>query len=139
MATRLLFAVPRSPYNRIGDSLRSPRRVRAGRAALRSARAAALGAAGAVHAPIFSPEQPALSPRCARSPWAVRAGSREMIVGIGVDVVEVSRFRRQLQRTPALRERLFTPAERELKHAGRWPPASPPRKRSPRRWALPRA
>ncbi|MFT4469466.1 holo-ACP synthase [Arthrobacter sulfonylureivorans] len=37
-----------------------------------------------------------------------------MIVGIGVDVVEVSRFRRQLQRTPALRERLFTPAEREL-------------------------
>ncbi|GAB3841375.1 holo-ACP synthase [Nesterenkonia populi] len=37
-----------------------------------------------------------------------------MIVGIGVDVVQVSRFEEQLRRTPALRERLFTPAEREL-------------------------
>lgn len=37
-----------------------------------------------------------------------------MIVGIGVDVVDVPRFRRQLERTPGLRDRLFTPAEREL-------------------------
>ena len=37
-----------------------------------------------------------------------------MIVGIGVDVVQVSRFKAQLERTPALRERLFVPAEREL-------------------------
>ncbi|NKX52673.1 holo-ACP synthase [Arthrobacter deserti] len=37
-----------------------------------------------------------------------------MIVGIGVDVVDVPRFRRQLERTPGLRERLFTPAERQL-------------------------
>ncbi|MEE1620508.1 holo-ACP synthase [Zafaria sp. Z1313] len=37
-----------------------------------------------------------------------------MIVGIGVDVVQVSRFREQLERTPALRERLFVPAERGL-------------------------
>ena len=55
-------------------------------------------------------------PNAALCPLAVGSSGRghEMIVGIGVDVVEVSRFRRQLQRTPALRQRLFTPAEREL-------------------------
>ncbi len=37
-----------------------------------------------------------------------------MIVGIGVDVVDMPRFGRQLERTPSLRERLFTPAERTL-------------------------
>ena len=37
-----------------------------------------------------------------------------MIIGIGVDVVEVSRFRAQLERTPGLRDRLFTPEERKL-------------------------
>lgn len=37
-----------------------------------------------------------------------------MIVGIGVDVVDVERFERTLERTPGLRERLFTPSEREL-------------------------
>ncbi|WP_022871767.1 holo-ACP synthase [Nesterenkonia alba] len=37
-----------------------------------------------------------------------------MIVGIGVDVVQVSRFEDQLMRTPALRQRLFAPAERHL-------------------------
>lgn len=35
-------------------------------------------------------------------------------MGVGVDVVEVSRFKEQLERTPALLERLFVPAEREL-------------------------
>ncbi len=34
-----------------------------------------------------------------------------MIVGIGVDVVEVSRFRTSIQRTPTMRERLFTDGE----------------------------
>ena len=34
-----------------------------------------------------------------------------MIVGVGVDVVDVERFRRVLARTPTLRERLFTAAE----------------------------
>ncbi len=38
-----------------------------------------------------------------------------MIVGIGVDVVDVPRFERSLARTPALRERLFAPAERVLR------------------------
>ncbi|QIK64252.1 holo-ACP synthase [Leucobacter viscericola] len=37
-----------------------------------------------------------------------------MIVGIGVDTVDIPRFERQLARTPALRDRLFAPAEREL-------------------------
>lgn len=36
-----------------------------------------------------------------------------MIVGVGIDVVDVDRFAATLQRTPSLRERLFTPAELE--------------------------
>ena len=34
-----------------------------------------------------------------------------MIVGVGVDVVEIARLARALERTPALMDRLFTPAE----------------------------
>ncbi len=41
-----------------------------------------------------------------------------MIVGVGIDVVDVARFTETLTRTPRLRDRLFTAAEREL------PPAS---------------
>lgn len=37
-----------------------------------------------------------------------------MIVGIGVDTVDIARFERQLERTPALCARLFAPEEREL-------------------------
>ncbi len=37
-----------------------------------------------------------------------------MIVGIGVDVVDLTRFERAAARTPALLERLFTVAERRL-------------------------
>lgn len=37
-----------------------------------------------------------------------------MIAGIGVDIVDVPRFGRQLERTPHLRERLFTSIERDL-------------------------
>lgn len=37
-----------------------------------------------------------------------------MIIGIGVDTVDVSRFEQQLERTPALRTRLFSQAECEL-------------------------
>jgi holo-[acyl-carrier protein] synthase len=36
------------------------------------------------------------------------------IVGIGVDVVDLARFERALDRTPRLRERLFTDEERVL-------------------------
>jgi holo-[acyl-carrier protein] synthase len=37
-----------------------------------------------------------------------------VIVGVGIDVVDIERFARQLGRTPALRLRLFTEAERDL-------------------------
>ncbi|WP_336658855.1 holo-ACP synthase [Leucobacter sp. USHLN153] len=36
-----------------------------------------------------------------------------MIVGIGVDTVDIARFERILARTPQLLERLFTPGERD--------------------------
>lgn len=38
-----------------------------------------------------------------------------MIVGIGVDLVDIARFERSIDRTPKLRERLFAPGERALK------------------------
>ncbi|MGH3371279.1 MAG: holo-ACP synthase [Nocardioidaceae bacterium] len=34
-----------------------------------------------------------------------------MIVGVGIDVVDVDRFMATLERTPGLRDRVFTPAE----------------------------
>ncbi|MDO9396667.1 MAG: holo-ACP synthase, partial [Herbiconiux sp.] len=37
-----------------------------------------------------------------------------MIVGVGVDLVDVARFSRALERTPRLRERLFAPSEQGL-------------------------
>jgi len=36
-----------------------------------------------------------------------------MILGVGIDVVDVGRFEEALDRTPTLRERLFTEQERE--------------------------
>lgn len=41
-----------------------------------------------------------------------------MIIGVGIDVVDVARFGATLERTPKLRDRLFTDAEQRL------PPAS---------------
>ena len=35
-----------------------------------------------------------------------------MIDGIGIDVVDIERFTESINRTPALLEKLFTPAER---------------------------
>ncbi len=36
-----------------------------------------------------------------------------MIAGIGIDVVDIARFARSLERTPALRDRLFAESERD--------------------------
>ena len=36
-----------------------------------------------------------------------------MILGVGIDVVDVDRFATSLVRTPALKEKLFTPGERD--------------------------
>jgi holo-[acyl-carrier protein] synthase len=33
------------------------------------------------------------------------------VIGVGVDVVEIARFRRSLERTPSMRTRLFVPSE----------------------------
>lgn len=37
-----------------------------------------------------------------------------VIVGIGIDLVDIPRFERSLERTPRLAERLFSPAEQRL-------------------------
>jgi holo-[acyl-carrier protein] synthase len=37
-----------------------------------------------------------------------------VIIGVGIDVVDVERFRMTLERTPALRDRVFTESERGL-------------------------
>jgi holo-[acyl-carrier protein] synthase len=37
-----------------------------------------------------------------------------VILGIGVDVVDIARFGRSLERTPPLRDRLFARSERDL-------------------------
>lgn len=37
-----------------------------------------------------------------------------MIVGVGVDLVDIARFEQSLERTPALRERIFVDSERNL-------------------------
>ncbi len=38
-----------------------------------------------------------------------------MIIGTGIDLVDIARFEQTMQRTPRLLERLFSPAERPLK------------------------
>ena len=46
-----------------------------------------------------------------------------MVIGIGVDLVDVTRFEEHLAKTPKLLERLFLPTEREASVqtvAGRW-------------------
>ena len=40
-----------------------------------------------------------------------------MIIGTGIDLVDIPRFERTLERTPRLLERLFAPSERTLRLA----------------------
>ncbi len=45
------------------------------------------------------------------------------IVGLGIDVVEISRFEQTLDKSPSFVERIFTPLERTMGHqslAARW-------------------
>ena len=56
------------------------------------------------------------------------------MIGVGIDAVELDRFRRALGRTPRIAERLFTDAERNYAFrrkdpTERWPHGSPRRKR----------
>ncbi len=44
-------------------------------------------------------------------PASARVRQTAGVIGIGVDVVEVERFRTSLARTPSMRERIFTPIE----------------------------
>jgi holo-[acyl-carrier protein] synthase len=37
-----------------------------------------------------------------------------VIIGVGIDVVDIERFKATLERTPSLLERIFTPEERHL-------------------------
>lgn len=45
-----------------------------------------------------------------------------MIVGVGIDVIEIDRFAQSLQRQPRLAERCFTPAEAAYCNAKGFPP-----------------
>ncbi|MEU6112049.1 holo-ACP synthase [Streptomyces albidoflavus] len=47
-----------------------------------------------------------------------------MIIGVGIDVAEIERFAASLQRTPALLDRLFVPAELVSPSGDRRGPAS---------------
>jgi holo-[acyl-carrier protein] synthase len=38
-----------------------------------------------------------------------------VIKGIGIDVVDIARFQESVERTPALKEKIFTPKEAQLK------------------------
>jgi len=56
------------------------------------------------------------------------------VSGIGIDAVDVDRFRRVLVRRPSLADRVFTDAERAdaagpATRPSTWPPASRPRRR----------
>jgi len=39
------------------------------------------------------------------------------VIGVGIDLVDVDRFRTSLARTPSMRERMFTPGERAYAEA----------------------
>ena len=56
-----------------------------------------------------------------------------MIVGVGIDVVDLGRFARALARTPTLRARLFTDAEQDGRSGTPSQPGSRPRRPLPRR------
>ena len=60
---------------------------------------------------------------------------RGSVIGVGIDLVDVDRFRVSLSRTPSMAERLFTEGERAYAETANdpapsaTPPASRPRRR----------
>ena len=93
-------------------------------------------AAGLLHRPPQRPQRrPAAEPReDGHRRVAATAGASDDRAGIGIDVIEIERIERALERRPRLRERLFTDAELDYARRARparaaiWPPASPPRR-----------
>ena len=91
----------RRPVRRRGDP--GPRDVAAARAAAHRRAAAGLRPA--------SWPRPRAWTSTSRATWPSRSRSSErapVIIGVGIDVVDIARFGQTLERTPALRERLFT-------------------------------
>ena len=43
------------------------------------------------------------------------------VIGVGIDLVDIDRFRRSLERTPSMAERMFTPGERDYARAANDP------------------
>ena len=56
-----------------------------------------------------------------------------MILGVGIDVVDIARFGETLERTPGDARRGCSRRPSGSGRWRRWPPGSPPRRRSPRR------
>ena len=57
---------------------------------------------------------PATSRRSSRSSeWCPGPTSGVAVIGVGIDAVDVARFRKVIERRPRLLDRVFTPAERE--------------------------
>ena len=59
----------------------------------------------------------------------------DAVIGVGIDLVDIERFREVLARRPSMRQRLFTDGERRLAagrdgpRAGAWRRGSRPRRR----------
>ena len=64
--------------------------------------------ARSISRPRIASPAPRDHPGMSASTWVRQTAG---VIGIGVDVVDVERFRTSLARTPSMRERLFTPIE----------------------------
>ncbi len=65
-----------------------------------------------------------------RIPQSTTARTLGQVIGIGIDLVEIARFRATLDRTPGIRERTFTEGERSYADA-----RNDPAERYAVRWA----
>ena len=97
-----------SPTTATTTSSPTPARSSASRMLAAAGAAAGRRAAAGLRAAPVHGQGPRRRP--ASQPREVGHGRRRLIVGVGIDVVDVARFGATLERTPALRERLFTTA-----------------------------